>query len=121
MANGPSMMREYYNDPILTKKMLSQDGWLETGDRGFITDAGELVITGRIKDLIILNGRNIWPQDIEWNLERTFLNRMREGSFAAFNVEEDSEERVVVVAECREQDEEKREASTRTIAANVVG
>ena len=110
MAHGPSMMREYYNDPELTQQSLSADGWLDTGDRGFITESGELVITGRIKDLIILNGRNIWPQDIEWSLEKAFVDRMREGSFAAFNVEQGADDRVVVVAECREHDQEKREA-----------
>lgn len=119
MAFGPSMMRGYYNDQQLTQQFMSGDGWLDTGDRGFITDGGELVVTGRIKDLIILNGRNIWPQDIEWNLEKAFWDRMREGSFAAFNVEEDSGERVVVVAECREQDQSKREELREEVRRSV--
>ncbi len=119
MAHGPSMMREYYNDLPLTRESLAEDGWLDTGDRGFITDAGDLVITGRNKDLIILNGRNIWPQDIEWNLEKVFLDRMREGSFAAFNIGQGSEEHVVVVAECREQDESKREALREEVRRSV--
>ena len=119
MACGPSMMREYYNDTELTRESLSGDGWLDTGDRGFITDSGDLVITGRFKDLIILNGRNIWPQDIEWNLEKAFWDRMREGSFAAFDIKQEAEERVVVVAECREQDECKREALREEVRRNV--
>jgi fatty-acyl-CoA synthase len=48
--------------------VLSADGWLDTGDLGFLIE-GEIVITGRAKDLIILNGRNIWPQDLEWTAE----------------------------------------------------
>ena len=110
MAFGPSMMREYYNDPDLTQQSLSEDGWLDTGDRGFMTGDGQLVITGRIKDLIILNGRNIWPQDIEWNLETAFKDRLREGSFAAFDVERDGVDRVVVIVECRESDPDERES-----------
>jgi len=119
MAHGPSMMLGYYNDSQLTQQSLSEDGWLDTGDRGFMTDDGELVITGRIKDLIILNGRNIWPQDIEWNLEKAFEGRLREGSFAAFNIDLDGEERVVVAAECREQDKDKREALREEVRRSV--
>ena len=45
------------------------DGFLDTGDMGYWLD-GEIVITGRAKDLILHNGRNIWPQDIEWAAEQ---------------------------------------------------
>ena len=119
MAQGPSMMRGYYNDLPLTRESLADDGWLDTGDRGFIMGNGDLVITGRNKDLIILNGRNIWPQDIEWNLEKVFLDRMREGSFAAFDIGQGSDERVVVVVECREQDKAKREALREEVRRSV--
>ena len=51
-----------------TAQVLTGDGWLDTGDLGYTLD-GEIVITGRAKDLIIVNGRNIWPQDIEWAVE----------------------------------------------------
>jgi fatty-acyl-CoA synthase len=66
--SGPSLMRGYYDDPEATDSMFTPDGWLNTGDMGYLVD-GELVITGRSKDLIICNGRNIWPQDLEWAVE----------------------------------------------------
>ncbi len=64
--------------------MLSADGWLDTGDLGYLID-GEIVITGRGKDLIILNGRNIWPQDLEWTAEAE-VDGLRSGDVAAFSV-----------------------------------
>ena len=61
---------------------------------------GEIVITGRAKDLILLNGRNIWPQDIEWAVEQ--LTWIRCGDVAAFAVKtDDGPDRVVVLVECR--------------------
>ena len=46
-----------------------KDGWLDTGDLGYLAWTGHIVITGRSKDLMIVNGRNIWPQDVEWAVE----------------------------------------------------
>src|SRR5206468_233951 len=71
--------------------------WLRTGDLGFL-DRGELFITGRVKDLIILRGRNHYPQDIELTAEQAHP-ALRAGSGAAFPVEIDGEERLVVVYE----------------------
>ena len=65
---GPSIMPGYFDEPEATREVLSDDGWLDTGDLGY-TLAGEVVVTGRAKDLIIVNGRNVWPQDIEWAIE----------------------------------------------------
>ena len=71
-VKGPSVMSGYFNDPEATRETLSPDGWLNTGDLGYrIGDS--LVITGRAKDLIIINGRNIWPQDLECLAEQ--INR----------------------------------------------
>jgi len=95
MARGPSMMQGYFRDPAATAEVLSPDGWLETGDRGYLAE-GELVITGRAKDLIIINGRNIWPQDIEWTLEHR-IESLREGSVAAFSINRDEGERLGIV------------------------
>ena len=64
---------------------------------------GEIVITGRAKDLILLNGRNIWPQDIEWAVEQ--LDAVRSGDVAAFAVEtDDGEDKVIVLVQCRASD-----------------
>ncbi|PWC90784.1 hypothetical protein TSH100_01765 [Azospirillum sp. TSH100] len=62
--SGPSVMRGYYNNPEATRAVMSEDGWLDTGDLGYLR-GGRLVITGRRKDVIILNGVNYYPQDIE--------------------------------------------------------
>ncbi|MBI2253837.1 MAG: fatty acyl-AMP ligase [Proteobacteria bacterium] len=97
--SGPSVMAGYFRQPELTAEALSIDGWLDTGDLGYLLD-GEIVITGRAKDLIIINGRNIWPQDLEWTAET--LPDLRRGDAAAFSVlGEADEEQVVVLVQCR--------------------
>ncbi|MGH6943922.1 MAG: fatty acyl-AMP ligase [Geminicoccaceae bacterium] len=99
---GPSLMRGYFRNLQATRTVTTADGWLDTGDMGYFVD-GELVITGRSKDLIIFNGRNIWPQDLEWAVER--LDGVRSGDVAAFAItDEDDRERVVMVVECRHTD-----------------
>ena len=116
MIKGPSVTHGYYRDPDLTRRILSDDGWLDTGDLGYTLD-GSVVVTGRSKDLIICNGRNIWPQDIEWAVER--LPDVRGGDVAAFSVDDDDGERVVVVVQCRLRDPAKRESLRREVAAMV--
>ena len=106
-ARGPSVMQGYFRDPDATEAVLSPDGWLDTGDKGYLTEEGELVVTGRSKDLIIVNGRNIWPQDIEWTLERR-LSGVREGATAAFGIDTGAEEGLAVVLEHRGSDAEAR-------------
>ena len=114
---GPSVMAGYFSDPEMTAAALSDDGWLDSGDMGYMVD-GALVITGRIKDLIICNGRNIWPQDIEWAVEQ--LAGVRTGDVAAFSVTgDDGAERVVVVAESRLNDDASRHEIRREMAATV--
>lgn len=62
-VSGPSLMQGYFGDPVGTARIL-RDGWLDTGDLGFLDD-GELYLTGRAKDLIVLRGRNHSPAEIE--------------------------------------------------------
>lgn len=112
-VRGPSLMQAYFGDPDETERVLSADGWLNTGDLGYLHD-GEVVITGRAKDLIILNGRNIWPQDLEWTLESE-IDLLRSGGVAAFSVDETHGERVVVLCECRNSDAGTREALRETV------
>jgi len=100
--SGASLMRGYYDDPSATASVFTPDGWLNTGDMGYLVD-GELVITGRSKDLIICNGRNIWPQDLEWAVESRC--GVSPGHVAAFSVDDDEgRERIVVVLETRAKD-----------------
>lgn len=73
--------------------------FLRTGDLGFMQD-GELFITGRLKDLIILQGRNHYPQDIEYTVEQS-SPVIRAGYTAAFSIDHEEQERLVVVAEVR--------------------
>jgi fatty-acyl-CoA synthase len=98
-VSGPSLMSCYFNNQDATADTIGADGFLDTGDMGYLLD-GEIVITGRAKDLILHNGRNIWPQDIEWSAER--LPALKSGDVAAFAVEgEDGDDEVVVLVECR--------------------
>ncbi len=81
-VRGPSLMRGYFEQPEATDAVLGPDGWLDTGDLGFLAE-GELTPTGRAKDLILQNGRNIWPQDLEWTVETEVVG-LRSGDVAAF-------------------------------------
>ncbi|MEE2690364.1 MAG: fatty acyl-AMP ligase [Pseudomonadota bacterium] len=94
---GPSITPGYFSDPDSSRAMFDGE-WLDTGDMGYFL-GGEIVITGRAKDLIIINGRNIWPQDIEWAVEK--VDGVRQGGVAAFSVDDGTGERIVVVAERR--------------------
>ncbi len=113
-ARGPSLMSGYFRDDAATAAALSADGWLDTGDLGYLL-GDNLVVTGRAKDLIIINGRNIWPQDIEWSVEQGVVGA-REGGVVAFGVTPDSEdgesveEQVAIVMECRQNEAQAREA-----------
>lgn len=94
---GPSLTPGYFSDAGASAKMYDGD-WLDTGDMGYFLGE-DIVITGRAKDLIIINGRNIWPQDIEWAVEK--VEGVRQGGVAAFSVDDGRGERIVVVAERR--------------------
>jgi acyl-CoA synthetase (AMP-forming)/AMP-acid ligase II len=101
---GPSVAHGYWKQPIETEATfgatLADSGegpFLRTGDLGFISD-GQLFIAGRRKDLIIIDGKNHYPQDIELTVERSHA-AFRPGCAAAFSIDVDGAERVVVVAE----------------------
>jgi fatty-acyl-CoA synthase len=97
VARGPSVMSGYHTEAAT--KTTIRDGWLHTGDLGYMVD-GELFICGRKKELIIINGRNCYPQDIEWMVGE--VDGVRKGSVVAFGTSANgSRERLVVVAERR--------------------
>lgn len=99
-VRGPSIMSGYFGEEALTAEVLSRDGWLNTGDLAYLA-GGSVVITGRQKDLIIINGRNIWPQDLEYIAESQ--PEVRTGDASAFSVTAaDGDDRAVLVLECRE-------------------
>ena len=104
-CTGTSLMHSYYRDPESTAACM-QDGWLDTGDMGYMVD-GYLFIVGRAKDMIIINGKNHWPQDIEWAVEQ--LPGFNHGDIAAFAVEsENGEEVPAVLVHCRISDPDER-------------
>ncbi len=103
-VSDPSVAQGYWNRPEETERTfqayLADTGegpFLCTGDLGFLKD-GELFVTGRRKDLIIIRGTNHYPQDIEWTVEQSYP-ALRPGYGAAFSVDLDGEERLVVVQE----------------------
>ncbi len=116
-ARGPSLMKAYFGEPGETARVLSDDGWLDTGDLGYMVN-GQIVITGRAKDLIIINGRNVWPQDLEWTAEKE-LTELRGGDVAVFSVYGDEGERVVALVQCRTSDPATRDTLQHKVAAVI--
>ena len=101
---GPSVAAGYWRQPEMTEKIFhaylkdtGEGPFMRTGDLGFLRD-GELYITGRIKDLIIFRGVNIYPQDIEQTVERSHACLVP-NSGAAFTIEVDGHERLIVIQE----------------------
>ncbi|HEX8623939.1 MAG TPA: fatty acyl-AMP ligase [Allosphingosinicella sp.] len=105
-CRGPSVMVGYFRDEEATAACLDPDGWLDTGDMGYLSD-GYLYIVGRAKDMIIINGKNHWPQDIEWAVEQ--LPGFKAGDIAAFSITTPGgEETPAVLVQCRTSDAEER-------------
>ena len=105
-VRGASVMHSYFRDAESTRACLSADGWLDTGDMGYLS-SGYIFIVGRAKDMIIINGRNHWPQDIEWAVEQ--LPGFKSGDIAAFAISGPSgEETPAVLVHCRVSDSVER-------------
>ena len=89
--------------------------WLDTGDMGYMAN-GYLFIVGRAKDMIIINGKNHWPQDIEWAVEQ--LPGFNHGDIAAFAIEtENGEEAPAVLVHCRVSDPGRTDQAARARSA----
>ena len=105
-VRGASVMHSYFRDEESTRACLSDDGWLDTGDMGYMSH-GYIFIVGRAKDMIIINGRNHWPQDIECAVEQ--LPGFKSGDIAAFAITGPSgEETPAVLVHCRVSDNQER-------------
>jgi len=99
LMRGPSLMEGYLNNPEATEAVFSEDGWLDTGDLGYIFE-NNLYLSGRRKDVIIVNGRNIRAQDLEELAEDQ--SEVRMGDASAFGLNDSGEQvTVVLVVECR--------------------
>ncbi|MCY0386853.1 amino acid adenylation domain-containing protein [Robbsia sp. Bb-Pol-6] len=100
LVRGPSLAAGYWRQPEATERtFVRRDGatWLRTGDLGFLHE-GDVYIAGRIKDLLIVHGRNLYPQDLERTIERE-VACVRPGRVAAFAVEVDGREGIGIAAE----------------------
>ncbi|MDZ7676976.1 MAG: AMP-binding protein [Acidimicrobiales bacterium] len=115
---GTSVCNGYYND-IAATEALFHDGWLRTGDLAYLVD-GELVMCGRIKDVIIVGGRNVFPEDIERAVGE--VDGVRAGNVIAFGVEgRNGREAIVVVAETKLDDTKALHATINEHVRSVVG
>ena len=116
---GPSATAGYLDNPKATAQLL-RDGWLDTGDRAYLAD-GELFITGRVKDIVIRGGRNIYPHEVEEVVSE--VAGVRKGCVAVFGSVDPAggTERLVVLAETRERAPESRERVRAAVADRVFG
>ena len=111
------MLTGYYNRPDATKEAF-RDGWYLTGDYGYISQ-GEVFVTGRKKDMIIVGGKNVYPQDLEaLSYEVAGVHAGRSVAFGLFN-EETGTEDVVLVAEADTEDAEEQERIANLIRQHV--
>jgi fatty-acyl-CoA synthase len=116
-CRGPSVMVGYFRDEEATAACLDREGWLDTGDMGYLSD-GYLYIVGRAKDMIIINGKNHWPQDIEWAVEQ--LPGFKAGDIAAFSITTPGgEETPAVLVQCRTSDAAERSRLREIIRERV--
>jgi 1-acyl-sn-glycerol-3-phosphate acyltransferase len=114
---GPSATRGYFRNPEATARLI-RDGWHDTGDRGYFA-GGEIHITGRVKDLIIRGGRNIYPYELEEAVGE--LKGIRQGCVVAFAAADlrASSERLVLVAETKMSDPGRRAALEQAVRERV--
>jgi len=114
---GPSVTPGYCNNEAATPEV-ARHGWLHTGDHGFILD-GDLYVSGREKDLIILKGRNYYPQEIEWEIEQ--VEGIRPGNVAAFSIPGEDTEQLVVAAEATGGNLDTLAAQVKHAVSNALG
>ena len=115
---GPSTTRGYYRNAEATRDLVGADGWLDSGDLGYLAD-GDLFLTGRAKDLIIKAGRNFYPHEAE--ALAGGVPGVRTGCVAAFGVTDPDRgtEQFVIVAETRASDEAERAALSQAVSREV--
>jgi fatty-acyl-CoA synthase len=116
-VKSPGVMKGYYNNPEATAKVLDADGWLRTGDLGFVDEEGYLFITGRLKDIIILAGENVLPADVEEVVDH--VSGVRYSAAVGLDSARTGSQRLCVVAEVR--DESATADVLRQIRKEIVG
>jgi fatty-acyl-CoA synthase len=123
---GPSATTGYYKNPSATEKLLPlgpatsphEYAWIDSGDRAYRAD-GEIYVTGRVKDIIIKGGRNLYPHEIEELTSR--VEGIRRGCIVAFGLKDEGSgtEKLIVVAEVRERDKARRNAIAAAVTDQV--
>lgn len=114
---GASVMKGYFQNPEATAEVMAADGWFDTGDIGYRVGS-HVVVTARRKDVIIVNGRNIWPHDLEYLAES--LPGVRFGNVSAFSyADELGADQVVMVVESRETNPAKARALVSELQALI--
>ena len=122
---GPSAASGYFNNPAATQKLFPagpatdrEFPWVNTGDRAYRAE-GELFVTGRVKDIIIKGGRNLYPHEVEELAGRA--DGIRKGCIVAFGLKDEGSgtEKLVVVAESRETDPAQRSAIATAITHEI--
>jgi fatty-acyl-CoA synthase len=116
-VRGPSVIGAYLDNAQASRAIQRPDGFIDTGDLGYFVE-GQLVVTGRTKDLILYHGRNIWPQDVEWVVER--VEPLRPGDAAALGLAGDGEDELVVLVQCGSKDPRAREALSQRVKAAIL-
>ena len=116
-ARGPAVCPGYFANPEATKAA-HRDGWLRTGDLGY-RHHGHIYVTGRLKDLIILNGRNLHPQTIEWVAAE--VDGVRRGNCVAFSRPGADSEELVIALETKAEDTEALIEAVRAAVLAAVG
>jgi acyl-CoA synthetase (AMP-forming)/AMP-acid ligase II len=122
-VTGPSVAVGYWNHPVETDTTLranldgADERFLRTGDLGLLSE-GELFLTGRIKDLILVSGRKIYPQDVEYTVERTHSS-IRKNSGAAFQIETDHDFQLIIAYEWDRKKGSEPEKIAEEIVQNV--
>ena len=118
LIHTPSMMSGYYKDEQATKEVF-HNGWLLTGDLGYIAE-GELFVTGRKKEVIIRGGRNYYPQDIERVVNH--IEGIRKGDVVAIGVPDINQgtEKIVIIAETRIKNPEQWKRLEKAIRESVL-
>jgi len=122
---GPSATSGYYDNPAATEKLFplgptgdDEFAWVNTGDRGYCAE-GEIFVTGRVKDIIIKGGRNLYPHEVEELAGR--VAGIRKGCIVAFGLKDPGSgtEKLVIVAESRESDSSRQAAISAAITQEV--
>jgi acyl-CoA synthetase (AMP-forming)/AMP-acid ligase II len=123
---GPSVAHGYWRNRVATEEHFGarleeepEQTFLRTGDLGFIRD-GELYVTGRLKDVIIIGGANLYPHDIEMAAEKSPDADIRAGCSAAFSLSVEQQERLVIVAESKKLETLKLDDSIKAVRKGII-